>query len=883
MAIAKLVVEANANLANLYKELDKGTAAVQRFAAGVKSAGTAMSVGLTLPLVGIGVAVTSAAADMDSLRRGLTAIAGSSKAAEEQLTRLEDVARLPGLGFKEAIQGSIRLQAAGLSVQLTERALRSFGNAIALTGGGKQQLDTITTQLGQLAAKGRVLGSDLRPIIDAAPAVGNALRQAFGTVDPEQIQKLGLTTDQFLTRLTDQLDKLPKVSGGVKNSFENLSDSLFKAKVAIGEQLLPAVVPLIEGLANLLEGARKLNPETIKSALAFGAVLAVVGPLIFAIGQMITAVVSLSAALGVAGLAGTIATGGILLALGLLAAAFARTKLEALDAAAAAVQAAADFRAALSGMDKATLDARFQATTASVGAMMRARNALQAHIGEVTRGGGPVSDATTQQMATVRNLNAMIEAKAAELTAITVEENARAAAAGASRPLVPPGGADKMAGLLDRLTDRLRELAVLQRFNVPSLNLLPDNMQEQVRLVDQLGNELDTLQDGLKAFQRAGRTPPPQLTWGIDVLRAQLRDARVELKALAQDFQMKARIGLLPASPLGGGPARNVGQIVSTVGELPARDANRLASGPIRTVEIQLNALGRALGFVREASLQLGRSLAEGLAQVASGASRFLGDTIRLASALKKEGDLTTAQAAGLGAAFATGMTVLDGAFSVLGPAIDALVSPLRIFGEIVGVALVPILRLLYPILKALAIVLSYVMEAFDRVIGTLLKGIGWFVRAIGKVINFLDPFGNPGNGLVKLGNSLRGSADSFFDAADEIKKKRKELQGLSFDDALNKTTENLNRLSESVINAVQGFKIAKYRFEATAPMNVPTESVRSGSVQASSAFAPRIGEIHIHAAPGEDIVEFTDRLIIEIRRRARFTPSMRTLAAQLG
>jgi hypothetical protein len=192
---------------------------------------------------------------------------------------------------------------------------------------------------------------------------------------------------------------------------------------------------------------------------------------------------------------------------------------------------------------------------------------------------------------------------------------------------------------------------------------------------------------------------------------------------------------------------------------------------------------------------------------------------------------------------------------------------------------------LLFPILKALAIVLSYVQEAFDRVIGVLLKGIGWFVRAIGKIINFLDPFGNPGNGLVKLGNSLRDSADSFFDAADVITKKRKELRGRSFDVALNRTSDNLNRLSEAVLNAVEGFKVVRYRFAATqgaVPTAAPQQSASNMQPGGWGGLTVQ-GGIHIQAAPGEDANDFWQRLKRVIIQEARSHPEMRQLAAAVG
>jgi tape measure domain-containing protein len=121
--------------------------------------------------------------------------------------------------------------------------LKAFGNAVAFTGGGKNELDRITVQLGQLSSKGKILSQDLRPIIEAAPAVGKALKDAFGTVDTEQLQKLGLTTNQFLDKLESQLEKLPPAANGAKNAMENFHDSFDIALANIGKPLLGPLPP----------------------------------------------------------------------------------------------------------------------------------------------------------------------------------------------------------------------------------------------------------------------------------------------------------------------------------------------------------------------------------------------------------------------------------------------------------------------------------------------------------------------------------------------------------------------------------------------------------------------------------------------------------------
>lgn len=301
------------------RHLNTLSAAALRVGGGLRSLGLTASVTLTAPLVALATIATRNAVEFDSLRRGLEVIAGTSVEAAVQLERLKEIAKAPGIGFQEAIQGSIRLQAVGFSARDAEKALVQFANAVALTGGGREELSRVTVQLGQLAAKGKVVAQDLKPIIEAAPAVGQALLQAFGTVNSEDIQKLGLSSQEFFDQLTDALSKLPRAAAGAKNSFENFSDSLFRASLALGDATLPPlqkiaefVEPIITALA---ERFRQL-PESVQLAtVAFGALVAAIGPILFIIGGLAsgigaigTAVAALLPILSTIGLPAILAT-----------------------------------------------------------------------------------------------------------------------------------------------------------------------------------------------------------------------------------------------------------------------------------------------------------------------------------------------------------------------------------------------------------------------------------------------------------------------------------------------------------------------------------------------------------------------------------------------
>lgn len=286
---------------NIQKQLNILSAAALRVGGGLRSLGLTASVTLTAPLTALAVAATKNAVEFDSLRRGLEVIAGSSAEAAKQLERLKEIAKAPGIGFQEAIQGSIRLQAVGFSAQDAEKALVQFANAVALTGGGRDELERVTVQLGQLAAKGKVVAQDLKPIIEAAPAVGQALLQAFGTVNSEDIQKLGLSSQQFFDKLTDALTKLPRAAAGAKNAFENFSDSVFRASLAIGDAILPPLTKLanfLEPILTRLSEAFRQLPEGVQLAvIAFGALIAALGPILFVLGGLISGIGAIGTAI----------------------------------------------------------------------------------------------------------------------------------------------------------------------------------------------------------------------------------------------------------------------------------------------------------------------------------------------------------------------------------------------------------------------------------------------------------------------------------------------------------------------------------------------------------------------------------------------------------
>lgn len=265
-------------------------------------------------IAGLGVVtrgILQVGASFDSLRRALAAVSPSARLAREEFAKLREVARLPGLGLEEAIQASVRLQAVGADADFARRQLLAFGNAIATTGGGAVELERVTVQLAQMAAKGKILQQDLRPLLESAPAIGKALRDAFGTVDPQVIEDLGLTFEQAMDKILLELEKLPKVTGGLRNSFENTRDSIKLAADTLSQAMQPAVERIANSVATLAEQLARVDPATIRAlGIAFLQATGIILGAVAAMKAMTLATVLLQG--GLRGLVGFIGPAGLI-------------------------------------------------------------------------------------------------------------------------------------------------------------------------------------------------------------------------------------------------------------------------------------------------------------------------------------------------------------------------------------------------------------------------------------------------------------------------------------------------------------------------------------------------------------------------------------------
>lgn len=299
MALSRLFIEIDADINKLQRSLRRAERELDRAGRKMKDLGQQLTMSLTLPIVGIGAAAVKSAGDLEALEKAISTTmrdAGySTQQATEELNKLRRAAEAPGLDFEQAVKGSLRLQSVGFAADEARRILSEFGNAVAASGGSAEQLDKVTVQLSQIQSKGRVLNEDLLILKENMPSISKAMVQAFGTADAEGIRKLGISTEEFIKKLTDELADLERVEGGISNSIVNAGVAIKLFLASVGKSLDDAfdvrgtINRFSESLIGLADWFSKLDTGTKKLIGTFALLLAGIGPAIRVMGIMGTA------------------------------------------------------------------------------------------------------------------------------------------------------------------------------------------------------------------------------------------------------------------------------------------------------------------------------------------------------------------------------------------------------------------------------------------------------------------------------------------------------------------------------------------------------------------------------------------------------------------
>lgn len=293
-SVGRLSASLNIQLARAMRETDNIT---RNFAQGfgrlgdrISGVGQTLTSAFTLPIAVAAGAAAKFYGDIDQLKRALDVYGVS-------LNEIKKTAKLPGLGIEEAGKATINFLSVKYAADLSNRAVREFGNALVYSGRGKEDLAGIANAFAQMKGKGIISAEEVNQLAERLPMIRDLMQSAFGTSSTEAIQKLGITADEFLGKIVTQLEKLPRVSGGFKTAWENIIDSVKFASydiVNIGDKLFNltgALNSVSAYIDSAIKSFKELSPEIQTATFVIGGIALAIGPILTLIGYLTTSVI----------------------------------------------------------------------------------------------------------------------------------------------------------------------------------------------------------------------------------------------------------------------------------------------------------------------------------------------------------------------------------------------------------------------------------------------------------------------------------------------------------------------------------------------------------------------------------------------------------------
>lgn len=852
------------------RALQKG---LETAGAALSGAGRKLTMGVTLPVVAGGVGAFKAASD----------------AAEEA-----NAFRVTFGPLADQVQQKLNVLHRTIPVTTTElqQLAGGFGRLLLPMGIAPQKASDMSTKLVELAG-------DLQSLTNV-PFADVVTRLTSGLVgETEAVRRLGanigevalrqeslrlgygknvtaLTSAQKAQAIYNILLRDTKLAtGDAANTMDSAANTVrfatreFKELfVVIGNELIPIVTPLIHRFAEFLKTLKDTSSATILFWTKFAVGAAVLGPVLQALGGMMTMLSKLPAIIGGIRTALSVAAGVMSgpvgwIALLVAAAAAALLWWTHLNSVKHKLDEIRDNSKAMTADELRAEIAKREASLTTLRTQLQTAPAARAYGSVGARGVG----ATRAQAATPRSeVQKQIELETGaldiykkQLATVTSEQAHNAAITDAQRKAWQDmqDTLAKMTSTPKIVSDKDAATALEQRLS--QLTQTRDAMEKigvTTRVVDRAivgvwtdataalkahGNELDNV--GMRLQEIAARAQHAiGLSYKLPGLAEPIRRSPLaELAGLSSTMALSTSAlspGLRAAMPgtLGAFTGPQVAQLPPGPGVGQARlDAAQA---------VFVDALHSAGNTVKGWAGSLAGML-NPVALVGKIFEQFAATFVPVLEPLNDVfGDLAQVVARDLAPVFKAFEPVLRS----LIPVIDAV---LRVFAPIVAAlapmlqAFVPILKALFPIIKIGAVIATYLFQAFAlgasiflRAVGNIIIAWGTIIKALAQAIDklpFVSAKGaiNAAQGIIDFGKSLLNASDEFKEASEAMGQAREDIKKVNFDD----TTSSVKQLGEAAAetsdvlrNVPNWWKSALAVFDATHARDVAGAGPPSGT-----------------------------------------------------
>jgi len=255
--------------------------------------GKKLSIGVSLPIIGLGVAAVKTSADIEKYTESFTTMLKSADAGKKFVSGLRDFAAKTPLEFADLAKNAELMLAFNIQSKDVLPTMQMLGD---VARGDAEKLSQLSLAYSQMHSTGRLMGQDLlqminggfNPLVVIAEKTGKSMTQLKDEMSKGMIS-VDMVTDAFKSATSagglfyKSMDTQSKTFYGRLSTLKD-NFTLFLSK--LGDALFPLVNSMLDGLAQLVDWFNTLGESTSQLIVMFGGLAAAIGPVMFIAGKL---------------------------------------------------------------------------------------------------------------------------------------------------------------------------------------------------------------------------------------------------------------------------------------------------------------------------------------------------------------------------------------------------------------------------------------------------------------------------------------------------------------------------------------------------------------------------------------------------------------------
>jgi tape measure domain-containing protein len=205
------------------------------------------------------------AGEMEMAQTSFTTLLKSQDEAQKFVGKLQQFAASTPFEFQGLQQQAKRLLAVGYSAEEIIPMLTDLGDSAGALGAGAVGIDRMVLAFGQMRAKGKPMGDDLRQLMEIGIPAEKILREAFNVPVGKDLASAGITAKQAEDALRSYMRSMhgggmDKAAKTLSGSLSNLADNAFLLKDAMGQPLAGSVNLGAQALSGMMGVLQDMSP-----------------------------------------------------------------------------------------------------------------------------------------------------------------------------------------------------------------------------------------------------------------------------------------------------------------------------------------------------------------------------------------------------------------------------------------------------------------------------------------------------------------------------------------------------------------------------------------------------------------------------------------------